>query len=324
MKKIISLLFILCINGFVFADKERHGGFEFINARKLLEIASSELSQQILQAQEVIFPPFPQDWTCEKFAFVIQNVRFEYERESQGINEQERPEKRMFDYGVEEKTGEGYISALKPYFSYYAHVPAETDLLWVQDVIYDIKIKLFHETLHLVWDFSELEADLYARAYVSKLELNHSAQKQKVLNLLFSLFREEFKVAKMPTLNTLKLGESWVCFYFDILENYPVKTREKKYVFEEAGGLILDFSSEPPQNFGTLIAQNTLVTSHIQGNVGERIQYREYVRITEDNRLMVEVTKKNLKSTTNDNTLEHFSSLIEPTESVIGYFMCSQ
>ena len=318
MKKTILFAMTVFVFNSAFADKERHGGFEFQNSRKLLEIASSELAYQILQSQNVIFPNFPQGWTREKFAGTIQNVRPEYERESQGINENDQREKRMFDYGVDEN-GEAYISALKPYFTYYAHVPVDLDLPWVQDIIRDIKIKLFHEASHLVWNYPNLEADLYARAYVSKLDLNHTPQRQKVLNLLLSLFREEFRTAQAPSLGKLKLGQIWSCLYFDVIENYPLADGAKKYVFDEAGGFIFDFASHPPKNFDEL-PHNALVTSHIQGTAEDRIQYREYLRVTEDHRLMVEITKKKLDPSPNN--LEHFPSLIEPTESVIGYFMC--
>ena len=316
----LFLIFSIFMGGFVFADKERHGGFEFQNSRKLLEIASLELGEEILQSQNVIFPNFPQGWTREKFAGVIENVRFEYERESQGINENDQREKRMFDYGVDEN-GEAYISALKPYFSYYTHVPVDTMFPWVQDIIRDIKIKLFHEISQLVWDYPNLEADLYARAYVSKLDLNHTRERQKVLNLLLSLFREEFRTAQAPSLGKLKLGQLWSCLYFDVIENYPLAEGEKKYLFDEAGGLIFDFSSQPPKNFDEFIPNNALVTSHIQNSMTEKTQYREYIRMTENRSIIVEVTKKNLKP--QHDTLEHFPSLIDSTESVIGYFMCS-
>ena len=321
MKKNDSLI-ILCL--FIFslficvsvrADKERHGGFEYENSTKLLEMALSELYSEIRLADESAFPSFHQDWNKEKLADLIHTTRFAYDEETTGINVHDHPEKRMFDYVQEGNTF--FIRALESYFDHYAGTPIDLTGLSFQEVLRDVKIKLIHEASHVVWEFNEFEADFYSRIIMQKLETTPQNKKESILKSMLEYLRQQFILAHSPSLLELQLDKKWTCWEYNVESPDLFEGGKKHYVFSEAAGLVMNFSSTTPQNYDYSSQYKAAISKRQESDT----TWIEYVRHTSDGFLIVELTRRT--EGCRDLTLrEYVPATLTPAEELSAYYVC--
>ena len=318
MKKFFVFIFCFFLfQGAAFAAKERHGGFEYENSRKLLEIALSELYREIRFADESAFPSFHPDWNKEKLAELIKTTRFAYDEETTGINIHDHPEKRMFDY-IQEGTL-FFIRALKPYFVYYAQVPTDLEDTWVRAIIRDIKIKLIHEASHIVWGFNEFEADFYSCIIMQKLERTPQNKKESVSRSMLEYLRQQFILAHPPSLKELQLDKKWACWEY-IVENPDLfRFGKKYYTFSEAAGLIINFSSTNPQNYDYSSRYKATMSKRQESDT----TWMEYVRYTSDDFLIIELTRSIINYKDEMSALRSYiPATLAPAEELTAYYVC--
>src|SRR3989338_4219672 len=258
MKKTELFAMTILVLSPVFADKERHGGFEYENSRKLLNLALSELYSEITSTDDSAFPHFNPDWNKEKLADLIKTTLFAYEEETTGINMHDQPEQRMFDYV---QVGDVFfLRALRPYFEHYANIPVDETNMSFQEVLRDVKIKLIHEASHIVWKYNEFEADFYSPLINQKLENLPQNKKQMVSKSIFEYLRQQFIFSRPPTLAELRLNKRWTCWIYPAQEPDFLRPEKKYYSFSDAGGLLINFATPHPQNYVYSQANKALIS----------------------------------------------------------------
>ncbi|MGE4132993.1 MAG: hypothetical protein AB7F86_15230 [Bdellovibrionales bacterium] len=132
------------------------GGFVGENSTVILKQSAKGLAQFIRFASPEVFKNLPKDWTQEKLATVIENVRYEpmTERSREG-------DLLMFDYGVDAKGP--YIVALRPFFVAYSSFPIQFASRESKATLFeDVRLKLAHEVSHL-FGAKEPQAKIFSK-----------------------------------------------------------------------------------------------------------------------------------------------------------------
>lgn len=312
MKKIF--VFILCfvlLQGPIFADKERHGGFEYQNSRALLEIAISELYNEIRSADEAAFPSFNHDWNKEKLADLIKTTRFACEEETVGINVYNQQEKRMFDYILPPKESP-YIRALKAYFAHYASTPLDVTSVSFQEILRDVKTKLLHEASHIVWEFNEDEAAFYASIMMQKLESTPQSKKGNVLKAMLEYLRQKFISAHAPSFEEWEFDKKWQCWEYDIRSPDLFGFSRKYYQFSSIDAFIMELLNTPAKNYVYSQRDRAFISNHHENGIVQT----EYLKSTSDGFLVIEQTQKPTR-------VDYIPSTLTHDEEVVAYFVCS-
>ena len=120
------------------------GGYVTKNSRVLLKTSSRELAQALKRSSPLLFKNFPAKWTQARYAALFDDVR------EMPLKDKRRDGSDLiFDYGVDRKGP--YIAALRPFFHLYGSVPVKfKEERALEEIKWDIKLKLIHESGHLL------------------------------------------------------------------------------------------------------------------------------------------------------------------------------
>lgn len=151
------------------------GGYVTLNSREFLAEISQLTAHSLRGAHENIFVGLPPDWSAERMAKIIEDVRL-----MPDVSIRRDGDDLMFNYGSDEKGP--YIAALKPFFQIYADVPT-TFIDWDRfyeteesKTITDLQRQLIHEVAHHLPTIQgdDKKADDFAVAIVESIYGNFS------------------------------------------------------------------------------------------------------------------------------------------------------
>ena len=140
------------------------GGFGDENSMKLLDWSKTLTAASIRRANPKIFVGLPKEWTQERLAQLIENVKSEPRNEIARYNRE-----LMFDYRVQ-KTGEPYLVATALFFRAHSAIPVNSSFAAsIEPYIREIRTKLLHEAAHVMGIGLTEKTDIKARAFSAYL-----------------------------------------------------------------------------------------------------------------------------------------------------------
>lgn len=161
-----------------FGGSSGGGGFSSQNSQKLLEIASTKLSEMLVGATPIVFKELPKGWDQYKIATLIKSVR-----NASNVVEVRSDRELEFDYGTDAKGP--YIRALKNFYTSYASTPVRSILERGEIngdeskdfvlVVKDVMIKLAKEAAHVVLNHPVVQGKKLSEAQIAKIEAEADA-----------------------------------------------------------------------------------------------------------------------------------------------------
>lgn len=140
------------------------GGFGDESSMQLLKATQQIVARALRQTNPEVFKSLPKDWSPERLAKLIENVRPEPNKVVSRYNRE-----LMFDYVVP-KEGEPYLIATSLFFRAFASVPASTMQSGDLEPYYRmLRIRLLHEAAHVLGIGTSEETDYKARVFATYL-----------------------------------------------------------------------------------------------------------------------------------------------------------
>lgn len=136
------------------------GGFGDENSMKLLDWSKTFTANSIRRANPKVFVGLPKEWTQERLARLIENVKPEPRLEVMRYNRE-----LMFDYRVP-KTGEPYLVATALFFRAHSAIPVNSAFVSsIEPFLREIRTKLLHEAAHVMGIGLTEKTDIKARGF---------------------------------------------------------------------------------------------------------------------------------------------------------------